>query len=37
MISAPLGSWICLVIVSWLLQAPVASVLEDGPEVRCSN
>ena len=25
LIRAPLGSWICLVIVSWLLQAPVAS------------
>ena len=31
-ISAPLGFWICLVIVSWLLQAPVASVLRMVPK-----
>ena len=34
LIRAPLESWICLVIVSWLLQAPVASRREDVAEVR---
>ena len=32
LIRAPLGSWICLVIVSWLLQAPVASALRMSPK-----
>ena len=32
LIRAPLGFWICLVIVSWLLQAPVASALRTSPK-----
>ena len=32
LISAPLEFWICLVIVSWLLQAPVASILRMVPK-----
>ena len=32
LIRAPVGSWICLVIVSWLLQAPVASCLRTSPK-----
>ena len=33
LITTPLEFWICLVIVSWLLQAPVASALRMAPKL----